>query len=103
MSEAGFTKGPWALLPLEDDKEYIRVRGTVCGGKYKIANVVDCRSHHDGSKWCEFRRAESKANAHLIAAAPELYDFIEDLSQNSEDVTQREEAKRLLAKARGEV
>ena len=39
MSEARFTKGPWRTLPEEVDKSYVRVRGTVLGGRYKIANV----------------------------------------------------------------
>jgi len=71
MSE--FTKGEWSILPEEDDKEYIRIRGTVLGGRYKIANVIDLKDHHDDSEWCERERKESMANARLIAAAPELY------------------------------
>jgi len=91
MSEAEFTKGEWIVLDgafvyaLNDDG----------------VNQFDLTIQGHGDKGASDN--ELQANAHLIAAAPELYDFIEDLSQNSEDVTQREEAKRLLAKARGEV
>jgi len=77
MSE--FTKGEWIILPEEDDKEYIRIRGTVLGGRYKIANVIDLKDHHDDSKWCEIERKESMANARLIAAAPELYNMLTDV------------------------
>lgn len=68
-----FTKGPWAILPQEKDKEYLRVRGSILGGRYKIANVIDLKFHHDGGGWCELERIESAANANLIARSPSLY------------------------------
>lgn len=48
-----FTKGKWVVLPLEEDKEYIRIRGSVLGGRYKIADVIDLKFHHQPDKqWC---------------------------------------------------
>ena len=37
---AQHTPGPWASLPDECDKPYIRIRGTQLGSRYKIANVL---------------------------------------------------------------
>ena len=71
-----FTKGPWDLLPAEESKEYLRVRGATLGGRYKIANVLDLQSHHNGSEWCKREREESIANAKLIACAPDMYEEI---------------------------
>lgn len=113
-----FTEGPWSILPIEDDKEYIRIRGTVLGGRYKIADVHDL--HFVASAeyaWVVAEREESKANAALIAAAPEMYDDIKrDIdwlkqmrsffvigSDGFRACSLRIESKqKLLAKARGE-
>ena len=84
MSE--FTKGEWSILPEEDDKDYIRIRGTVWGGRYKIANVI-CLEHRNSDKsveWRERDRKESMVNARLIAAAPELYSALESTSRELE-------------------
>lgn len=100
MSEAKFTKGEWEILPIEDDREYIRIRGTALGFRYKIANVDDIKNHHNvSSNWCKRDREEAMANAHLIKTAPKLYKFIESLQL---DVSKEIEAEQLLAKARGE-
>lgn len=105
-----FTKGEWAIMPAESDKEYIRIRGTVLGGKFKIANVSDLKNHHeDGKKWCAFERSESEANAHLIAAAPEMYAMLSALSGQLESEWPQDakiflnDIDALLAKARGEL
>ena len=37
------TQGPWTLLPEEADKDYLRIRGTRLGGRYKVANVHHIR------------------------------------------------------------
>jgi len=98
-----FTKGEWNIMPIEHDKEYVRIRGASLGGRFKICNVIDLKVHHDESKWCQYERFESMANAHLIAAAPEIYEFIKSLLEfdmlNDSDTI---EAKALLSKARGE-
>ncbi|AZU97875.1 hypothetical protein [Vibrio phage LP.1] len=108
MSETKFTKGEWEIKPHEDDKEYIRIRGTVLGGKFKVANVIDLKEHHDNSEWCKRERAESLANAHLIAAAPEIYAALDEFdAYASTDVDYigspfQKQVRAALAKARGE-
>ena len=67
-----FTKGPWGTLPEECGKDYIRVRGTALGGRFKIANVIT--PSHQGVHDRELQ--ETRANAKLIAAAPEMYDAL---------------------------
>jgi hypothetical protein len=69
------TKGPWQILPEEADKDYIRIRGTVCGGRYKVANVPT--PTYAGVHPREL--AETCANAALIAAAPELLAALENI------------------------
>jgi len=81
MSETKFTKGEWDVLSIESDKEYIRIRGTAIGGRYKIANVTDLKLHHDGKEWCLREREESLANAHLIARAPNLYHALKSTTE----------------------
>lgn len=63
-----FTKGPWQILPEEADKDYIRIRGTVLGGRYKVANVPT--PTYAGVPPRELE--ETRANAALIAAAPDM-------------------------------
>lgn len=106
MSETKFTKGEWSILPIEGNKEYIRIRGTVLGGRYKIANVSELKNHHSNAAWCKAERIESAANASLIVVAPEMYAELEDLEAW---LKYREDYKgwharvvKLLAKARGE-
>lgn len=62
------TPGPWKVMPEEVDKPYIRVRGTVLGGRFKIANVPT--PTHDGATAHDVQ--ETRANARLIAAAPDM-------------------------------
>lgn len=67
-----FTPGPWTILPEEVDKDYIRVRGTQCGSRYKIANVIT--PVYPGVH--EREAEETRGNARLIAAAPELFEML---------------------------
>jgi hypothetical protein len=71
------TPGPWQILPEESDKPYIRIRGTVLGGRYKVANVnLDV-----------IFRDEARANVHLIAAAPDLLGALKlAVRQNSHEM-----------------
>lgn len=56
---------PWGILPEECDKPYIRIRGTVLGGRYKIANVLT--PVYEGVH--EREAQETRANAALIVRA----------------------------------
>lgn len=98
-----FTRGNWLIKPIEDDKEYIRIRGSVLGGRFKIANVNDLKFNHDCAEWCRREREESMANAHLIATAPEMYELLSDIKDSIAEYELRHEIEKLLAKARGEV
>ena len=62
------TPGPWQTKPEECGVPYIRVRGTVLGGRHKIANVIT--PVYEGVHQRELE--ETRANARLIAAAPDL-------------------------------
>lgn len=88
------TPGPWEVLPGESRKPYLRVRGTCLGRLYKIANVL-----------LGFSTEESKANARLIAAAPELLEALEsirDLPAHPMRKRAVEIATAAIAKATGE-
>jgi len=64
MSEPKFTKGPWKVqnnLSYSDRKYHYQILTKDAG--LWVANTEDCDSE------------EEEANAALIAAAPELYDF----------------------------
>lgn len=66
------TPGPWEIKPEEVDRPYIRIRGTRLGGRFKVANVLS--PDYDG---VHHREAdETRANARLIAAAPELLEAL---------------------------
>jgi hypothetical protein len=100
MSETKFTPGPWRLA----DHSYTFIISKP-GDGYITRDV--CRM--DASTMSAFQQ---KANAHLIAAAPELYEALEELhaQQNGPPLekykTRWEKAMRkteaALAKARGE-
>jgi hypothetical protein len=99
-NEAKFTKGPWAALDHGagevvvyevESEEALCVFSSDYGGwawktSYEVSN-------------------EALANANLIAAAPELYDYLYGIYFNScmagEDGDEVEEIQQLLAKARG--
>ena len=88
MSEAKFTKGEWRRHYSPNGQEYVICDGRRNGG-YAVASL-------SGSN--------SKANAHLIAAAPEMYAMLKDISwryPNSPHITNP--ISELLAKARGEL
>lgn len=98
MSETKWTPGPWTLLPEECGKDYIRIRGTVWGGRYKISNVIT--PTYDGVPDREL--TETRANAHLIAAAPELYEALEYVIKQIPEFGTVPGIAEAMAKARGE-
>ena len=67
------TPGPWQVLPEEDDRQYLRIRGTEPGQLWKIANV-----HHDPHAYRRHDADETRANASLIACAPDLLAVVEE-------------------------
>ena len=79
MTEAKFTPGPWDISKVG----YIHKNGVM----HPLS--VD-ESRLEGESWIAMRKrlapefgereAEAEANAHLIAAAPELYEALENLS-----------------------
>jgi hypothetical protein len=105
MSEEKFTKGDWEIKAVEDDKEYIRIRGTSLGRRFKICNVLDAKNHHDGSNWCKLEREEAMANAYLLKSAPKMYKLLMHLVLHDciNDVSLDTEVHTLLAEARGEI
>lgn len=80
---SNFTKGPWEVLPEEGDKDYIRIRGTILGGRYKVANVVSLgyKDKIINDKELE----ESRGNANLISAAPDMYEALQMVIERCEE------------------
>ena len=89
--ETEFTKGPWKIL--NDRVGVIDKSGSQSFGMMQEVAYVDMYN---------FGKQEGKANAHLIASSPEMYEFIERLSDLDECQMLKTEIKHLLAKARGE-
>lgn len=106
MNDTKFTRGDWAILPAEEDKECLRIRGTLLGGRYKIANVIDLKEHHNGMNWCARERAESMANANLIKTSPKMYMALQSILDSPYTELQEEDfemIEKVLAEARGEL
>ncbi len=96
MSEAKFTKGPWKITESKLQNKII-----IEGDNYVISDVNDPTMNED------------IANAHLIAAAPEMYEallYLIPLIKELHNITDHKlkldnvayEINLLLAKARGE-
>ncbi len=99
MKQFKGTPGPWAVLPEEVDKHYIRIRGTRLGGRYKVANVLT--PFYEGVPAREAN--ETRANANLIAAAPELLEVLQAVVRIADrDTEEFKAAKAAIAKALGE-
>ena len=79
------TQGPWEILPEECDKPYIRIRGSVLGRRYKIANVLT--PTYEGVRPEEAE--ETRCNARLIAAAPDLLEALKGLYEETADYLKR--------------
>lgn len=95
------TEGPWRVLPEEVHKDYIRVRGTALGRRYKIANVLTVS--YAGAPDTEAE--ETRANARLIATAPDLLYaiiVIEAALDGSVWSDTKRELRALIAEATGE-
>lgn len=66
------TPTPWAVLPEECEKPYIRIRGTYLGGRYKIANVIT--PVYDGV--LPHEAVETRANAAHIVRCVNAHDAL---------------------------
>ncbi len=79
----GATPGPWQRKSKEADKDYIRIRGTHLGCRFKIANVHQAEyktPDTDAYRIINEREAaESAANAILISDAPLLAAVVVEL------------------------
>lgn len=89
MSEAKFTKGPWVNSPL---------------GPW----IIETKDEIEIADISASSLVNATANAHLIAAAPELYEALEDVlylfgqGDNPDEPKEVSVARAALAKARGE-
>lgn len=101
---AKHTPGPWAVLPEEADKDYLRIRGTRLGCRYKVANVHMPRLWESHDVLRDHENAESWANARLIAAAPELLEALQFVMTafGEQLSTAFEQAQAAIAKATGD-
>ncbi len=129
MSDTKFTKGPWVFRVWAQNDEAIArmkevgmepLRLLMNDGAAPITStdtesgspricLVDCKTPYKRGQGYLQECAERDANAHLIAAAPELYAALSLLVRNIEqplDIATSQygivEAKTALAKARGE-
>lgn len=104
MSETKFTKGPWHVI----EHSWSDV-GVYAGDNRVVLLSILHEATEDNQQ--ELERRDS-ANAHLIAAAPCLYAFVEKLRQRLDEGVLADaagesyglllEAEALVAKARGE-
>ena len=87
-----FTKGPWFVY---DGKQYLIIKGKVCANSDDGEPIVVADTNHYFS--------ESRANAALIAAAPEMYGVLSALLPQLAGSPAALKVNRILAKARGEL
>jgi hypothetical protein len=120
MSERKWTPGPWHYRPQKfDDWGYVRASAEADGFHPFICQAKDVRTTDDDEKEARKNGTDPwAANAHLIAAAPELYEALEeirDMLWSRPDISDRlrplmgfaeeatnQKARAALAKARGE-
>lgn len=96
MSDTKFTPGPWFVSSANKEDYEIGIQSAI-GYQWHVCDV------------CDDMPDDHVANAHLIAAAPELYDALEGLLQNYKynkrkglGISPIMKAQKALAKARGE-
>jgi dihydrodipicolinate synthase/N-acetylneuraminate lyase len=97
MTETKHTPGPWIFwrFGTGDDKcQDFGVAADVDGNKIVIA-------HCFGKQSDDFA-ADARANATLIAAAPDMYEALQWIVENADEDSVVSAAKAALAKARGE-
>jgi len=92
MSELKITKGDWSIVDSTDQSLSI------------WASESECITTINYAFWDEKYKDELKANAHLIAAAPDMYEMLDLLVKQDviNDVSLEKEVIQLLSRARGE-
>lgn len=94
MLEEKFTKGEWKLNFDLDSDDIGTINISIKAGEQTILAGCGC---------CGSPFARNVNDLHLIAAAPEMYNFLDDLLRNHDlGVDMDDEIEKLLAKARGE-
>jgi hypothetical protein len=77
------TPGPWKVVETETGSQYIDAKGKHDYGVQAVLVVAeDCEAHPVADTSCNWTcrdGAECEANAHLIAAAPNLLEALEDM------------------------
>jgi len=94
MTDTKFTKGEWLIVDSTDQSLSI------------WASESECITTINYSFWDETYKAELKANAHLIASAPAMYEMLLEFKSFAErqgwDHVLINDAEKLLSTARGE-
>ena len=93
MLEEKFTKGEWKLNFELDSDDIGTINISIKAGEQTILSGCGC---------CGSPFARNVNDLHLIAAAPDMYDMLNSLSDLDECQMFRLQIQELLAKARGE-
>lgn len=97
MTQSKHTPGPWHINRFKGDNFRVSPHEYGCSRPYRIAELIN-----------------NEANAHLIAAAPELLEALEGLvnvvsnweekyGEGASNITAYFDAKKAIAKAKGEL
>lgn len=110
MNETKFTPGPWNVWIGSGDWG-MPITHTVYVGSDPYNNVGEICSIYSVQPYCagaskkdKQRHLEGRANAHLIAAAPDLYEALDNLENDDGSIPDHawKLVQAALAKARGE-
>ncbi len=107
VSEPDFTLGPWTLVDNSDNDGYGSLAITTAERiRCAMVDICSVETYYD-----EPLGTEQEANAHLIAAAPEMYELLDNLRDAMASVlglsaemefAYAEAIGKMLARARGE-
>jgi hypothetical protein len=91
VRETTFTKGPWGRGRTSDDQ--VLVLGRNGEGRY----VCTVQIHQTPRRMGQFDEPERLANAALIIAAPDLFDFVRDCADGRPELDPGECRRRAIA------